>query len=131
MKRITRVLNLLLIGMIFSTGAMLASFPVKSIEKSTAATTSTTSIESGMDKKQVAVKMAEVKKAESKTTVKGPNHDKEFWITLVLLLVLGGVAAHRWYRGKPVGWNILFILTGGGCGIWAIVDLINILRGNF
>jgi hypothetical protein len=25
----------------------------------------------------------------------------------------------------------LFILTGGGCGIWALVDLVNIITGNF
>ncbi|MDZ7847578.1 MAG: NINE protein [Owenweeksia sp.] len=43
----------------------------------------------------------------------------------------GLFAAHRWYAGKPTGWNILFILTGGGCGVWAIVDLINILKQDF
>lgn len=57
--------------------------------------------------------------------------DEEFWITLALCVLLGGVAAHRWYAGKPVGWNILFILTGGGCGIWWLVDLINILTRKF
>ncbi len=57
--------------------------------------------------------------------------DKEMWITLALWFFLGGFAAHRWYRGKPVGWNILFILTAGGCGIWAIVDLVNILTKKF
>ena len=57
--------------------------------------------------------------------------DKEMWITLALWFFLGALAAHRWYRRKPIGWNILFILTGGGCGIWAIVDLINILTKKF
>ncbi len=57
--------------------------------------------------------------------------NNEMWITLALWFFLGGFAAHRWYRGKPAGWNILFILTLGGCGIWAIVDLINILTGKF
>lgn len=57
--------------------------------------------------------------------------DKEMLILVLLWLFLGGFAAHRWYAGKPVGWNILFILTAGGCGIWAIVDLVNILRGKF
>jgi hypothetical protein len=50
---------------------------------------------------------------------------------LLLLLFLGGLAAHRWYKGKPAGWNILFILTAGGCGIWALVDLVNILTKKF
>lgn len=57
--------------------------------------------------------------------------DEELIITLLLWLFLGLLAAHRWYRGKPTGWNILFILTAGGCGIWAIVDLVNILTGRF
>ena len=73
--------------------------------------------------------------AVSKTTVEkaspvaGNNND--LIITLLLWFFLGGLAAHRWYKGKPVGWNILFILTAGGCGIWAIVDLVNILKGTF
>lgn len=53
------------------------------------------------------------------------------WIAVVLLVFLGFVAAHRWYAKKPAGWNILFILTLGGLGIWALVDLINILTDNF
>ena len=57
--------------------------------------------------------------------------DQEKLITLLLWFFLGGLAAHRWYVGKPTGWNILFILTAGGCGVWAIVDLINILTDKF
>ncbi|HBF20672.1 MAG: hypothetical protein CMI36_10450 [Owenweeksia sp.] len=56
---------------------------------------------------------------------------EEDWITLALWFFLGGLAAHRWYKKKPVGWNILFILTAGGCGIWAIVDLVHILQQDF
>jgi hypothetical protein len=59
------------------------------------------------------------------------DSDREMWITVVLWFFLGAFAAHRWYRKKPTGWNILFILTEGGCGVWAIVDLINILTGKF
>ncbi len=56
------------------------------------------------------------------------------WI-LVGLWALGffvlPLAFHRWYAKKPVGWNILYILTLGGCGVWAVVDLINILTQDF
>ena len=38
--------------------------------------------------------------------------DKSFVTALVLILVLGGLGAHRFYVGKP-GTAILFILTGG------------------
>ncbi len=57
--------------------------------------------------------------------------DNDMIILLLLWFFLGFVAAHRWYAGKPAGWNILFILTLGGLGIWALVDLINILTDNF
>lgn len=58
--------------------------------------------------------------------------DRNMWVGVALWFFLGWpFAAHRWYYKKPVGWNILFILTIGGLGIWAIVDLINILTDNF
>lgn len=52
-------------------------------------------------------------------------------ILLLLWFFLGGLAAHRWYAKKPTGWNILFILTAGGLGIWWIIDMIHILQGEF
>ncbi len=53
------------------------------------------------------------------------------WIAVALWFFLGLIAAHRWYAGKPIGWNLLFIFTLGGLGIWAIIDVINILTDNF
>jgi len=53
------------------------------------------------------------------------------WVAAALWLVLGVFAAHRWYLGWSAGWNILYILTLGGLGIWAIVDIINILTDNY
>jgi len=53
---------------------------------------------------------------------------KDKWVGVALWFFLGWpFAAHRWYYKRPVGWNILFILTIGGLGIWAIIDLINML----
>lgn len=58
------------------------------------------------------------------TTVAG----KDKWVGVAFWFFLGWpFAAHRWYYNKPVWANILFILTIGGLGIWAIIDLINIL----
>lgn len=56
--------------------------------------------------------------------------DKSFVTALVLLLLLGGFGAHRFYVGKP-GTAILFMFTGGGFLIWWIIDLIAILNGSF
>lgn len=50
---------------------------------------------------------------------------------LLLFFFLGLFAAHRWYLGSPVGWNILYILTFGGLGIWAIIDLIDLITENY
>ena len=57
--------------------------------------------------------------------------DSEDWILLALWFFLGGFAAHRWYAKRPIGWNILYILTFGGLGIWAIIDLIQIINQDF
>ncbi|EWT03324.1 hypothetical protein N865_19090 [Intrasporangium oryzae NRRL B-24470] len=43
---------------------------------------------------------------------------------------LGVLGVHRFYVGK-IGTGIVFILTGGGLGIWWIVDLILLLTGKF
>ena len=52
-------------------------------------------------------------------------------VSLLLWFFLGGLAGHRWYLGSPVGWNILFILTAGGLGVWWLVDGIQIISGTY
>ena len=56
--------------------------------------------------------------------------DKEWLITLLLSLFLGTLGVHRFYVGK-IGTGILQVLTLGGCGIWALIDIIMIATGNF
>lgn len=56
---------------------------------------------------------------------------KQMSTALLLWFFLNFVAAHRWYLGSPVGWNILYILTFGGLGIWAIIDLIDIITEKY
>ena len=58
------------------------------------------------------------------------NSDKGFVPTLLLALLLGAFGAHRFYVGK-IGTGILMLLTLGGLGIWALIDLIIIAIGNF
>jgi TM2 domain-containing membrane protein YozV len=65
-------------------------------------------------------------KAASGTTV---YRQKSFVTTWLLSLLLGGLGADRFYLGK-VGTGILKLVTAGGFGIWALVDLIIVLTGH-
>lgn len=53
------------------------------------------------------------------------------WLTTLLLsLFLGGLGVHRFYVGK-IGTGILMLLTCGGIGVWALIDLIMVIVGSF
>jgi TM2 domain-containing membrane protein YozV len=55
---------------------------------------------------------------------------KEFVPVLILALLLVFLGVHRFYVGKIVT-GILMLLTGGGFGIWALIDIIMIACGKF
>jgi len=55
---------------------------------------------------------------------------KSWVVTLLLSLLTGGLGGHRFYVGK-IGTGILMLITCGGVGVWAIIDLIVVIMGNF
>ncbi|NCG01223.1 MAG: NINE protein [Euryarchaeota archaeon] len=53
------------------------------------------------------------------------------WTTLLLLsLFLGALGVDHFYTGKTMT-GILKLITVGGCGIWALIDLIMVITGGF
>jgi len=66
-------------------------------------------------------------KIKSKTKSQGPGTDKT--IAIVLCCLLGGLGIHRFYLGY-YGMGVLYLLTGGLCGIGVIIDLIKLINGD-
>ena len=62
--------------------------------------------------------------------VPAPASEKGFVPTLLLCFFVGFLGIHRFYVGK-VGTGLLQLVTFGGFGIWALVDFVMIVVGNF
>jgi len=58
------------------------------------------------------------------------SQQKDWLTTLLLCLFLGWIGVHRFYTGHTVI-GVIQLLTLGGCGIWALVDLIMILTNSY
>ena len=56
--------------------------------------------------------------------------DKDWTTLLILSVLLGGLGVDRFYAGH-IGLGVLKLLTIGGCGIWALIDIILVATGKF
>jgi TM2 domain-containing membrane protein YozV len=57
------------------------------------------------------------------TTSKSTNPQRSFLTALLLSIFVGWLGVDRFYLGH-IGLGILKLLTGGGCGIWYLIDII-------
>lgn len=58
-----------------------------------------------------------------------PGDGKSQIIALILCICVGVLGIHRFYLGYTME-GVLMLLTAGGCGIWALIDLIRIITGD-
>lgn len=56
------------------------------------------------------------------------NEAKSKMTMAIVCWLVGVFGVHRLMMGYSNWW--LMLLTGGGCGIWALIDLIKILTGS-
>jgi len=100
-----------------------------------------TQVETAHGNHKKAMDIAEVKNAQLRAKLSsygyGGGEDrirmissKSFAGTLILCLLFGWLGVHRFYVGKFASGMFMF-LTVGGLGLWALLDLIVIISGNF
>ncbi len=55
---------------------------------------------------------------------------KDWLTTLLLCIFLGYLGVHSFYTGRTAI-GVIQLLTGGGCGIWWLIDFIMILTDSY
>ncbi len=117
---------ILLIALVSVSNLGIASFPVEKPKTTvTAVGTEQTKNVNTVDSQQVQNQKQEVEEFTSPAAGGG----KSQLIALLLVIFVGGLGIHRFYLGYT--WQgVVQLLTLGGCGIWALIDLIRIITGD-
>ena len=58
------------------------------------------------------------------------NSDKDWMITLILAILVGGLGIDRFYSGSIL-LGVLKLVTLGGLGLWWLIDLIMLVTGSY
>ncbi|MBR6722477.1 TM2 domain-containing protein [bacterium] len=59
-----------------------------------------------------------------------PKSSRSYIVTLLLAMFLSGFGIHRFYTGYILI-GIIQLLTAGGFGIWALIDLIALVMNSY
>lgn len=108
-----RILLSMFALLLFSSFPMYASFPVEN------------ALVNGSS--QTTISQSTVEPTLSSPAAVGSG--KSQIVALVLALVVGGLGIHRFYLGY-IWQGVVQLLTLGGFGIWALIDLIRIITGD-
>tara|TARA_B100000683_G_C12433656_1_gene532905 strand:- start:309 stop:632 length:324 start_codon:yes stop_codon:yes gene_type:complete len=65
---------------------------------------------------------------EAPVPAKESNSNDIDWALAAICFFFGSLGIHRFMMGDTTN-GILMLLTAGGCGIWTLIDFINILSG--
>ena len=58
------------------------------------------------------------------------NSDKDWMVTLILAILVGGLGIDRFYSGSIL-LGVLKLVTLGGLGLWWLIDLIMLVTGSY
>ncbi len=95
----------------------------------TAKKTSSNSVVASEEGGKNKVVLKKAKKEEFKKPAEKKADGKSQLVALILAIFVGGLGIHRFYLGyTTIG--IIQLLTAGGCGIWALIDMIRIATGD-
>jgi TM2 domain-containing membrane protein YozV len=58
------------------------------------------------------------------------NSEKDWMVTLILAILVGGLGIDRFYSGSIL-LGVLKLVTFGGLGLWWLIDLIMLVTGSY
>lgn len=91
--------------------------------------TTTPEVETSKIVSKKAIKAINKPKHKKATNSSSSGGGKSQVVALILAILLGGIGIHRFYLGH-IGMGILYLLTGGLCGIGWLIDIILIATGS-
>ena len=120
------------LAFLVATSAGYASFPVQKKEAFSSATP-VVAVEENANSINPTVSInadqTVVQADEAYTSPAAASGGKSQLIALLLAILVGVLGIHRFYLGYTLE-GVIQLLTAGGCGIWALIDIIRIATGD-